>query len=364
MSSNHRSNSDNNTFTKPPQTDFTYSQSLYTNNLSYPLSNATFTPVHTPYTFPPQSNQSHQTYSNTKNLLSLSILNTQDVDLVTKLTNLANSIDESSILCCVETKLKNNDYYPSHINGRSLIHGKSKISARNGTSIILGSKLNTHLSQILSTSKYCSSIVLNFKGKNNILISSLYLPHERNERKKAVNELQVAIKFASKQKLHHIIAGDFNTYTKESPSINANTSSFNRSVYNHLGSYIDIGYKFDKKSYTHITSTSASRIDQIWISKNLATKVIWYQVQDNDVINSDHQLVSIKLDWFEFNNIKPVYRFKLEKTSNENIKNFTESLDVWASSTSQSSWEGFNSITKRYMEKFIKKEKLNFSAKN
>jgi exonuclease III len=277
----------------------------------------------------PSNVSNHNTISpyNIQDLISLTTLNTRGLNESIKLKSLTNSVNNRSILFCTETKLKKDTTYPKHINGRSIIYGNSN-SAKNGTALIIGKDLSSHVFKITQTTEYCSSIILRFKGKVDILMTALYLPHDKKERRIASKFLYQSIRDASIQKLHHIILGDFNSYPKDSPSIGASTTSDKQSIYKYLNNYIDIGHHFGKNNYTHFTSTSASRIDQVWVSKNLASKVIWYKVSECDTIPTDHRIVSIKLDWFEFKKTKTIYKFDIERTSQENLINFTKDIEL------------------------------------
>jgi hypothetical protein len=262
-------------------------------------------------------------------------------------------------MLCTETKLKKGDPHPKNISGRALIYGESNNTARNGTLLIIGKDLSPHVFKICSVSEYCTSIIMKFKGKTNILLTVTYLPHDKKERKLATKQLYQTTKLAIHHKLHHIIMGDFNSYPKSSPSIGAPTSPSKQLIYNHLNNYIDIGQQFDENAYIHITATSASRIDQAWVSRNLATKVIWYEVEDCNTISTDHRTVSIKLDYFEFQKAKPIYKYSIEKTSKENILEFTKELDSWTSLLSSLNWENFSNVCNNTLNKYIKRIKIN-----
>jgi len=41
-------------------------------------------------------------------------------------------------------------------------------------------------------------------------------------------------------------------------------------------------------------------------------------------------MVSIKLDWFEFKEIKQQFKFSVSQTTAENITKFTEDLELWS----------------------------------
>jgi hypothetical protein len=215
--------------------------------------------------------------------------------------------------------------------------------------------------KILETSEYCSSMVLKFKRKTNILLTVVYLPHDSKERKSASKLIHSTIRMARQNNFHHIITGDFNSYPKNSPAIQAHTTSSKQAIYNLLSSYVDVGFQFNKRAFTHFTSSSASRIDQIWISKNLASKIIWYKVQESEIITSDHHIVSAKLDWFEFKEIKATFKYNVNKTSKDSIAKFRDDLDLWIETSQPSDWDTFDYILKNSMSKHIKKERVNMS---
>lgn len=326
-------------------------------------SQTTHQPLNQDPTISSHSNRNTILSHNIQNLISFTTLNTRGLNEITKLKILTNSVSSRSIFFCTETKLKKDTTYPRYINGKSIIYGNS-ISAKNGTALIIGEDLSSHVHKIIHTSEYCSSIILKFKGKVDILVTALYLPHDKKERKTASNLLRQSIKKASTQRLHHIILGDFNSFPKNSTSIGAPTTPGKQSIYRYLNNYIDIGHHFGENKFTHFTHTSASRIDQVWVSKNLAPKVIWYKVDECDIIPTDHRAVSIKLDWFEFKKTQTRYKFDIGKTSQENITNFTKDIDLWTSASSPTTWEEFSDLVKISMNKFIKKTKINISRKS
>ena len=56
-----------------------------------------------------------------------------------------------------------------------------------------------------------------------------------------------------------------------------------------------------KKIISHITKTSMARIDQFWITPQLAHKIIEYKCYEQSIINTDHNAINLTLDWFEYN---------------------------------------------------------------
>jgi exonuclease III len=136
-----------------------------------------------------------------------------------------NFVNERTILCCSETKLRKDSKLPNNLFRRSIIYGNSSTS-KNGTAIILGKDISPHLFQIIEVSEYCLSISLKFKRKTNIILTSVYLPHDQKERNIAIKQLQSMVKLAQQKNYHHMIMGDFNSYPKSSPSIQASTSNF------------------------------------------------------------------------------------------------------------------------------------------
>jgi hypothetical protein len=227
------------------------------NLTSFPISNP-ITLHHTQSTATSSNNISNDPTSSTiQNLITFTTINTKGLNNFAKLQALANHTSDRTILFCTETKLKQEDRFPRNINGRSIIYGNSSSSAKNGTALIIGRSLTSHIHKIISHSEYCSSILLKFKGKVNILISAIYLLHDKTERKAATKQVIQMVKTAASNKFHHAILGDFNTYPKNSPSINAPTTSIKQTLYRNLHNYIDIGHQLDEKAFTFITPTSA-----------------------------------------------------------------------------------------------------------
>lgn len=127
------------------------------------------------------------------------------------------------------------------------------------------------------------------------------------------------------------MAGDFNTYPIGTPSINAPTTGSKRRIYNHLQDWSDIIKTVNKKDdFTHITQTSASRIDQIWCTNHLGNKILDAKTFDSPSINTDHKQVQVIFDWFEFKLAAPGCQTKVFdwKIATEQQKaNFKEEVD-------------------------------------
>src|SRR5581483_118271 len=100
------------------------------------------------------------TLNTTRDLITLTTINTKGLNNPTKLKALANHTSDRTILFCTEIKLKQEDNHPKNINGRSIIYGNSGSSARNGTALILGRSLTPHVYKIINHSEYCLSVIL------------------------------------------------------------------------------------------------------------------------------------------------------------------------------------------------------------
>ena len=87
-------------------------------------------------------------------------------------------------------------------------------------------------------------------------------------------------------------------------------------------------------------------------------------MQESEIIPTDHQMVSAKLDWFEFREIKPIFKFNVNRTSAENLNNFKEEVDMWIDSLQHHDWDSFSGILKDSMNKYIKKDKINVTHNN
>jgi endonuclease/exonuclease/phosphatase family metal-dependent hydrolase len=84
---------------------------------------------------------------------------------------------------------------------------------------------------------------MKFKPKIDLIIISIYLPHDPKERKIASLSL---IKFLREHSNKcHILCGDFNTYPTYAPAINAPTTKQRRNIYNFLQTWIDVAKATD-----------------------------------------------------------------------------------------------------------------------
>jgi hypothetical protein len=189
-------------------------------------------------------------------------LNTQGNDNWAKLSCLSLSLTHRSIICCDETKPNTNRPFPKRINGNLLISSLPESSSKNGTSILIGKNLTPHIHESFNTSQYWCAIHLKFRPKIDIIITSIYLPHDKDKRSLATSSL---ISFLRKHKnKNHILCGNFNSYPKYAPAVNAQTTNFKRKIYNFLQSWIDVAKVTGQQNeYSHVTKTSMAQIDQI-----------------------------------------------------------------------------------------------------
>jgi exonuclease III len=174
--------------------------------------------------------------SNTiRNLINISTINVRGLNSSSKLYSIIQSLKNNrAIICCTETK--NNQFSPikPRVLNTTIISSQPAISAKNGASIILGKDLTKHIFQKISINEYWASVHLKFRPKIDIIVTSLYLPHNPKERKEAIHSLQQHFNKFPTTKFHHILAGDFNSYPCNSPSINAPTSTSKRLIYSLL----------------------------------------------------------------------------------------------------------------------------------
>jgi exonuclease III len=293
-----------------------------------------------------------------KNLINITSINMQGNDNLAKITSLSYTINSRSIICCSETKQNSLHPFPKKINNNLLVSSLPDTTSKNESSIIISSDLISHIYQTFNPNQYWCAILLKFKPKVEIILTSLYLPHDKNERNIATKSLSKFL--LSHKNKSHILAGDFNTYPIYAPNHKAPTSKQKRKIYKSLTSWIDTAKATDQqKKYTHITKTSMSRIDQIWITPQLAQKILDYNCYHQSAILSDHKAITIILDWFEFNqNISPtnkLYNFK--KLSPEKINNFTEDVELRISNLTQPSLNILNKAIKASLDHHIPKIK-------
>src|SRR5213078_150314 len=102
------------------------------------------------------------------------------------------------------------------------------LTSKNGTCILVGSDLISHIYETFRENQYWCAIHLKFKFKIDLLVTSVYLPHDKEEQKIATSSL---IHFLNKHKQKfHILCGDFNSYPKYAPAHNAPTSHQKRKI--------------------------------------------------------------------------------------------------------------------------------------
>src|SRR4051812_12863473 len=97
--------------------------------------------------------------------------------------------------------------------------------------------------------------------------------------------------------------------------------------------------------YTHIISSRASRIDQLWISRNLASKILSYKVFEQMAIPTDHKQVTTVLDWFEYKPSRVFFSIKVyqfHEATKEQVQALQDNIELSCLTTSNSSWETLN----------------------
>jgi hypothetical protein len=215
----------------------------------------------TPFPLNTQSSSHTTNKPNIKNLINITSLNIQGNDYSSKIAAISLSIGPRSIFCCNEMKQSPLHPFPKRIANNLLISSAPDTTSKNGTCILIGLHLISHIHNSFSTSPYWCAIHFKFKPKIDLLVISLYLPHDDNDRKIATLSL---IRFLHKHngKLL-ILCGDFNFYPIGTPAINAPTTNSKRKIYRYLQSMVDIAKVTNQENnYTHITKTSMARIDQ------------------------------------------------------------------------------------------------------
>jgi exonuclease III len=162
-------------------------------------------------------NNSHKPNSYQPNL-NITAINVRGLNQPNKLAALTlNLKNQNSIILCSETKNNQQKQLQHKVNNVHLLHSKPSLSPKNGAAIIVGSHINKHINKIFTENEYWVAIQCHFTNAR-IIILSLYLPHDKQERIVATNSL---IKFMRRhKKLQFIIGGDFNTYPENNPSIN------------------------------------------------------------------------------------------------------------------------------------------------
>src|SRR5271170_7578373 len=144
-------------------------------------------------TSPTNSNlsSSHFITSNIKNLINITSLNIQGNDTTLKLLSISMSLKSRSIFCCNETKQSALKPFPKRIHNNLMISSLPDLTSKNGTCILIGSHLTSHIHKHYSINPYWCSIYLKFKPKIDLLIISLYLPHDISEHKIATHSLNL-----------------------------------------------------------------------------------------------------------------------------------------------------------------------------
>jgi exonuclease III len=234
--------------------------------------------------------------SKIKNLLNISTLNVRGLNERAKLEALVDNLpNNKSVMCCSETKINTFNYIPKKVLKKTIITSSPSTSSKNGAAIIIGEDIAKHIFKITTTNEFWCAVHLKFKPKVDIVIIAIYLPHDKESRIVAVKSLRQFIG-SQKQEFQLVLAGDFNSFPLNSPSVNAPTTHFKQKVYAFLDSWHDTAEIFNSKHiHTHITSTSMSRIDQIWITSNLASRLLDYRVFNSTAINTDHKQVQVIL---------------------------------------------------------------------
>jgi hypothetical protein len=109
-----------------------------------------------------------------------------------------------------------------------------------------------------------------------------------------------------------------------------------------------------------------ARIDQIWISSQLAHKILDYKCTEQFFINTDHRALILILDWFEYNplHIASNKKYNFRKLKSDTLANFAEEIELRLNNPSTLFWNLLNSAIKASLEINIPKNKQRIKRSN
>jgi len=244
------------------------------------------------------------------NLLNISSHNVQGLSTTLKQQQLnafltSNKID---IMGLSETKLSKNNaqYLLDKYNNTeySSWWDAEGTQLASGVGLIIRTQLTKHVRLVKSYKGRIIYVDFYFKGKNKLRVIQFYNYADSNhkcENLELYNKIHEIIKEAIKFKFHIVIMGDFNLkpddiITNAPKSCKKkNIPLWRRKIFTILNKYLfqdTAAYLSNHPEYTWFNKTSSSRIDHIWISRNLLPDLINFEATDPSFYTSDHRCIT------------------------------------------------------------------------
>jgi len=248
-----------------------------------------------------------------KNFLNIATHNVQGLSSTIKQQQFNAFISNSNydIIGVSETKLsqKNAQYLLKNVNNTEYTSwwdssGKQQGS---GVGLLISKSLATHVRKCKSYKGRIIYVDLFFKGKSRLRIIQFYNHADANHKEDNIELYKMLYEYiteANNMKFYIIIMGDFNIkhceldyspYRKSKKKIplwrKKVLSFLNNHQFTDLGAYL---HKFPSNTWIH--PIYASRIDYIFISKNLLLDVISFDTIDPICYSSDHRIISCIID--------------------------------------------------------------------
>jgi len=171
-----------------------------------------------------------------------------------------------------------------------------------GVGLIMNKKWEKHLSQVKRNNAYCLEALFIFK-KQKIQIIVVYIPHNDQKTRKDIQQQVIRRIYDCRRKaIKIIILGDLNDIRCKNLDQSREDSKRIQKLplLNWLGNsdLVDTFRKLHpyEKKFTRSNDQVKSRIDYIWISKDLEQGLISCKITESDTItNSDYAIVSASI---------------------------------------------------------------------
>lgn len=189
-----------------------------------------------------------------------------------------------------------------------------------GVGILIEKEWNKHLTKVVTPNPYMIGAVLTFK-KVAFKIWIIYLPPNDDSMKREIQRLLMKDIATAKANLHFIIGGDFNKIldpeldtANQDPKQTIKKLPLTKWV-EKLGFVESFRYCNPKtKKFTWSNGRSKTRIDHIWISKELRMCAKQSDIEDMCLVSgSDHNLVWLTINTYE------LLRYKKKTRNKESI---------------------------------------------
>src|SRR3954470_17858771 len=310
------------------------------------------------------------TNKSTTSLFTIGSLNVRGLIDPVKLKCLSKYIQENKYLIfgISETKLNEKTVPKQKIGPYYTIWNFSN-NTQAGTCIYIHDHIFKNLYKSSHLNHYISSTFFQFKPKIKLCITQIYIPHDPLEKKKVTTYLTNLIQKNLSSNILHIIMGDFNDTPK--PHIDKNPPQKIKpktKIYNTLKTNFSDTFRIlhpDTKKFSHTSSQSESRIDQIWIQNQITPFLISANIINTEKeFHSDHKITHISVENFldiQKNKKHTIYKYDDKNITSQSwdmIREKISEMQLPNSSITNKKWNFFNNKITKIKRKYCPQKKI------